>query len=462
MKWAQQIDPAFWALAILLSAAFLFGGGSRDDILSLVILRPLAVLCLGLGLWTLNSEHLQRYRSSVIWLGALLALAVIHLIPLPPAIWTALPGRELPSQAAIVAGVEQPWLPIALIPWRAWNAFYSLLVPIGIFVLAVQMSPEQRQRLTYLAVALILLSAAIAIAQVVTGYNRSLYFYRVTNFGEPTGLFANRNHFALLMCCAFPLFGAIVPTNRNPDRNATFILLGILLMSLTLVMLVLLTGSRAGLVLAPLAIALTALVLDPQPRRSLISRHRKLIVGAAAGLVLLLIAIAIYMSRASAIDRLLTTGPDELRLSSWGPIFAMLGKYFPVGAGIGSFVDVYRIDEPRQILGTAYLNHAHNDWLEWGFTLGLPGILLLISAIGLWCLSAVRLVRERPERLPHGRLARASAVILLLVGLASLLDYPSRTPVIACLLAWSAVLMTSRPPESRTLRKGNPTQAFGQ
>ena len=53
-------------------------------------------------------------RVPLILLGALAALMAIQLIPLPPGIWTALPGRERYLEAAAAIGIPQPWRPISL------------------------------------------------------------------------------------------------------------------------------------------------------------------------------------------------------------------------------------------------------------------------------------------------------------------------------------------------------------
>ena len=50
-----------------------------------------------------------------------------------------------------------------------------------------------------------------------------------------------------------------------------------------------------------------------------------------------------------ALERLFAEG-DENRLATWGPIAQMIWAYFPFGSGIGSFVDVYRVAEPRELL----------------------------------------------------------------------------------------------------------------
>jgi O-antigen ligase len=121
----------------------------------------------------------------------------------------------------------------------------------------------------------------------------------------------------------------------------------------------------------------------------------------------------------------------------------MVRQYFPIGSGVGSFVDVFYAGEPRELLKPSYLNHAHNDWLEWLLETGLPGVLLALAAIAGWTLRSLRLVRMQRGNGGGVGLALAGAVIILLLGLASIVDYPVRVPAVACLLALAAVWMAA-------------------
>ena len=124
-RWLARLEGngALLTLSALLVAAFLTGGGSRGDIVSLVLLRPFAVLCLALGLSWISRDHWNRYRLPLALMSALIGLHVLHLIPLPPAMSTALPGREIAATASALVGAEDVWRPLAMVPYRAWNAF---------------------------------------------------------------------------------------------------------------------------------------------------------------------------------------------------------------------------------------------------------------------------------------------------------------------------------------------------
>ena len=140
------------------------------------------------------------------------------------------------------------------------------------------------------------------------------------------------------------------------------------------------------------------------------------------------------------VSRLLATGhAEELRFKVWRPIAKIAWSYFPFGSGAGSFADVYRIDEPTALLDGSYLNHAHNDWLEVILTMGLPGIILLAIAAAAWLVASRRVFLPARNPLPRTLLARLGSIEIGLLALASIADYPVRTPSLACFFAFAVV-----------------------
>lgn len=445
-----RADHPFWVLLLLLVAAWLLGGSARDDVPSLLVLRPLAVLCLAIGLAGLTRDQMRSFRWPLTVMAALLVLILIQLIPLPPAIWNSLPGRGLAHEVATAAGVPQPWRPFAMVPWRGWNAFYAMLVPAAALVLAVRCSPEQRKLLVFVVLGLGLASAVIGVVQVVSGGLSQLYFYRISNVGSPAGVFANRNHHAAFLACLFPLlaYGASLRgrgegLQRRGMPTATILRTwAAVCAGIFFFFLVLTTGARAGLGLAIVAMALTAVIYQPRGGGGL-DRKRLIWIAGAVIAVSLLLLVAVFFSRGEAVERILNIETsDQRRFETWAPILSMAGEYFPFGSGVGSFVDIYKIYEPQQLLSPNYFNHAHNDWLEWLLEGGVGAILLFTVLIVSWVWGTVRLVRRRGEG-EQARLALAGAAIILLLGLASAVDYPTRVPLIGCVLALAAVWMSS-------------------
>jgi O-antigen ligase len=450
----------YWALVFFLVLTFLTGGGSRADILSLVVLRPAAVLFCGVAFWSLSWEHVKAYRTLFGMAAAIFALVVFHLIPLPPAIWSSLPGREIITEIDNVAGLGKVWRPIAMVPSGAWNAFYSLFVPLAVLLLGAQLSREERFNLLPIVLGLGLLSGFLGIIQVAGPADGPLYLYNFTNNGSAVGLFSNRNHQAILLASLFPMLAVYAATSARSEEQLTLKLWLAIGAGMVLVPLLLVTGSRAGLILGVAGLISILLVyekpasLTPKKRqgKSLNLRYGLLGLGA-----LCLGALTIITSRAEAFQRLFAAGQvEEDRFRVWVPITQMAWKYFPFGSGIGSFIEVYQIDEPNDLLGHQYFNHAHNDWLEVVMTAGFAGLILLGAALIFWAGLTLKSLRTPLGESPAVSFGRLGAITILILALGSIGDYPLRTPSLACVFVIAILWLTGD--QNRSSKRGGTLQ----
>jgi O-antigen ligase len=441
MKIARSAVPSvpsacFWALAGFLLLAFATGGGSRYDIQSLVVLRSAAALLLAFAFWGVELRHLRNLASPLLLFAAMALLILIHLVPLPWALWSTLPGRDTIVAIDEAAGLGHMWRPLALAPVGAWNAFFSLLPPIAVLIAGARLSARERQTLVILLLLLALASSVVALLQLSGGENSPLYLYRITNDGAAVGLFANRNHQAVFLACSFPLLALFASPSVFPrwDRR---IRVGIAAAcGAIFVALILVTGSRAGLLTMVVGLAAAALLSrsDPGARGRAAFWRGTRAWAVAAGLLLLLASIVVLAGRAESIDRLLSSeGVGESRYRAWGPILDMALHYFPVGSGIGSFAEVYRLDEPYALLDWTTFLRAHNDPLELLVTGGAPAMLLLAVAVAGYVRQSVHWWRAGNREGGRSVTKGAALCVIFILGLASLGDYPLRTPAIACL-----------------------------
>lgn len=426
----------FWvALAFLLLVAFT-GGSSRVDVQSLVILKPAAVLACALALITLRPSHLASRKWLLIGFGAIFALSLLHLIPLPPGLWRNLPGRQELAAVDDLAGLGSVWRPLTVTPMSGWHALTSLFVPLAMLLLAVQLNRDDLYRFLPIVILLGALSGLVGLLQVVGNGSDSLYLYRETNAGSATGLFANRNHAALLLAILFPMLAVWTMADedrmRRRMRQWAAIATGVVLFPLILA-----TGSRSGLILSLVGLAAVFALFPFGTRESSVARPRLrsiAIASAAAAGILLLGLLTFYFSKAEAILRLLnTSNKSELRLDIWSVSFDMLWKYFPFGSGLGSFVEAYQVIEPIYQLNPYYRNHAHNDFLEIGITLGVPGLVLILIAALFFFRRSIELW-IRPQK--KGRavsIARMASIAIFMIVMGSLVDYPLRTPMMMCI-----------------------------
>jgi O-antigen ligase len=441
-------------LVALIALTFLLGGGSRADIQSLVILRPLAALALGFGLWNLSSKQTEQHRAVLIIAAFIPLLVLSHLIPLPTSVWSMLPGREIVEEIDTAAGIVGAWRPISLSPTGTWNALYSLMVPLAVLVLACQLGQRELATLIKPLIVLSVASGVLGILQVVGDPTGPLYLYRITNNGSAVGLFSNRNHQAILLATLFPLLATYASLEAKSEEVARLRTWLCLVGGAAVIPLLLVTGSRAGLLVGGLGLIVALLLYrkpqfrSPKKRKTQLLNFRYLAIAFG---VLCLAALTIVLSRAEALQRL--SSPDQvedLRFKVWGPIWDMSWSYFPVGSGIGSFSNVYDIHEPLALLGPSYLNHAHNDWLEVFLTAGLPGVAILV-AMAIWLGRIMFRVLHRDDRpTVSGQLARLGGAIILILGASSIVDYPLRTPSLSVVFAIALVWLSSSTSMAKT------------
>lgn len=419
------------------------GGSARADVQSLAILRPLSVMTCTIALWTLTREHLNQNRFLFIFAGLLFGLVLLHLAPLPPALWSRLPGRSMISLLDEQAGLGAVWRPASLVPSTTRNALFSLFVPLSVLLLGAQLKGSERRLVMRVFLGLVVVSGFIGLLQAISDPNGPLYLYRYTNHGSAVGLMANRNHQAALLACAFPMIGVYACAGIERKEQERFRALVATSIGVVTVPLLLVTGSRSGSVLGLIGL-MSIIALYSRPKLAKVEMRRRnhakmpIILGALLAFGLMLLTL--LFSRAQAFERLVAVDPiADLRIALWGPIVSMGLKYFPVGSGIGSFVEIYQIDEPHELLSPLYINHAHNDWLEVFLTAGLPGVLLLLVALLSWLRASVLVWTKDPNGRPDVTYARMSSVLIILLALASFTDYPTRTPSIACLLVFAAL-----------------------
>lgn len=452
----------FWLLAAWLVIVFAAGGSARADIQSLLFLQPLAFIVLGAGLCSIRRCHLRARAIVFALAAALILLMALQLVPLPPAFWRSLPGRDLPGAIDDAVALGATWRPLTMTPQATREALWSLVNPLAVLVLGAQMNTREQPRLVALFLALGLASGFLALVQIAGPDTGPAYLYRITNNGFAVGLFANRNHQAVFLAMLIPLAlawrrlasdGHRVPTDRKWLEwlpAAVYLLF--------IVPLVLVTGSRSGTIVASIALlAAPALFwkLDDTGRTSGRGSAKPTGPGtvrlvAAVGAVLTICTLAAVLGRAVSFERFFAQPVlDDMRVRILPTVYAMIEGFFPVGAGFGSFPQVYQVYEPDALLMPTYMNHAHNDWLELALEGGAPAVLLLASA--LIALFAAGLRRSFAPGVDARRrlLARLGALALLQLAIASLSDYPVRVPSLAA-FAVLAMLWSTLPADDRS------------
>jgi O-antigen ligase len=453
----QVSQPAllFYLCAFGIAVSLLFGGGTRGGFLSDAILQMAAIPLLLVALWKLFEIPVtQQMKIPLLFCVAIVIIPVVQLIPLPPWLWTNLPGREISAETFDILGQAPPWMPISVVPYETWLSALSLIPPLGIFLATVQLSYRDRRWLTWVFLLIGIVSVFIGMMQVAQGQASPLRFFEITNDTEAVGFFANRNHFAALLysltlfAAAWAISATLLGQAEGRQKYDTLVI--VVVIGAFMLLVVLLAGqmmarSRTGLLLSIVAL-LGALALVIKDRR--VGTHVtaiRLIVGAIVLVVIFAAQFALYrVFQRFAIDPL-----EDARLPFARNTLEAALAYLPFGSGLGTFVPVYAMfEKPKDLYFDTYANHAHNDYLELWLNTGLLGLSLVGMFLVWFGLRALEIWRTAP---PAGAseldwdLVRAAVLIVGLLLAHSLIDYPLRTGAIMAVMAFACALLIEPP-----------------
>lgn len=425
------IAPAYLFLCLVL-------GGSAQGVWANAFLRLAAILIIAWALIEQREEPVGRgVRELLTIIGLAIALPLLYLIPLPAALWTMLPGREIVVNGFELLGLKPGAMPVSLAPYDSISTLLALLPPLG--MLAAMIGKHSYSR-GWLAVALIggtVAGVLLGIMQVSSANPLASpwYLYPSSNFGAATGFFANSNHMASLLLVTIPFIVALGATvrERPKDLNLRSAAMALTGGGLVLVILgLILNGSLAGFGLGvPVVLASLLMLWKPKMRFA----------GGAALAIGLGSLVALAMLWTSPVGGKLGGVSAETSVSSRQVILSksvgLIDAFGPVGSGLGTFQKVYPLQEDPAAVDRWYVNHAHNDYLELAIETGLPGILLMMLFLGWWVISVRRLLASPAADYYAIAGAIGSAAVLL----HSLVDYPLRTAAIGAVFAMCLVLV---------------------
>jgi O-antigen ligase len=372
---------------------------------------------------------------------------LIQLVPLPPSVWTTLPGREPIAAGFAAVGQPLPWLPLSLAPYRTVSSALWLLPAFAVLLAVLRLRAFKPSLIAWVVVAVAAVSVAIGTLQVSGGEGSPWYFYAISNFGSSTGFFANANHLATLLVCALPFLTALYLHARNKGRSmqrASGLLvvlvgaLGVLFVGIAV------NRSLAGIGLGMMALAACGLMV--MARRNRLPRWLM-----AAGALVVVGAIAIVFS--APMGNNLTAAEEstfeESRLNSFTISGAAAADYLPFGSGIGTFQEIYRANQDPATISRYYMNHVHNDYIELALETGLPGLIAILLFL-IWWLRRTFAIWRAEDQDPF---AAAATIATAAILAHSLVDYPLRTAALSALFAACVALMAEPRPAKRARRE---------
>lgn len=440
MRKAVEIALAF----VVVGAALALGGVQplTYTLMETVVFVALAAVLLR------QTRRGEIHLRVPVWPVLFAIWVVAAAIPLPRGLVAKLePGRFL-SPAAI-AGHSSVATTLSVDAHLTLVAWMKLLLYVAAFLLAIYLF-DSRKRKSILVSTLVFLGlfeAAYGAFQYLTGWHKIFWYNNPEYAGDATGTYINHNHFAGVLELTLPFaialvfyyFQAWVETRRIGSSreararraSALFRLLFYTFLSILLVVAVIFSRSRGGIVGAAFTIVVLGLLVQLKTRR------KAWMLGLAAFL-LVAVAYGTWIGLAPVLFRFEQVGggtqylETEGRLQFWHDTLHVIHDYPWTGTGLGTFSTSYRHYQTSWV--TYFVDHPHNDYLEFTSETGIPGAVLLFAPIVyllIWMI--VSFLSDSRRYRPAVTLGCIGAVLALLLH--SVLDFNLQVPANALILA---------------------------
>nr|WP_247713204.1 O-antigen ligase family protein [Qipengyuania polymorpha] len=129
---------------------------------------------------------------------------------------------------------------------------------------------------------------------------------------------------------------------------------------------------------------------------------------------------------------------EDSRPDIWEDTMVGIERYWPVGSGMGTFDEVFQVEESLETLPAKKAARAHNEYFEITLEAGIFGILLVVAWVAGLLYSAYRGLRtvQAPVTL-------AAALSLLCIALQALIYFPLRNMAVLCIAGLLVALLTA-------------------
>lgn len=407
-----------YLLGSVLFVSLLIGGGTASGLYTDTLVEIAAVVSAA-ALFSQTPGRRSPYSVLCLLLFAV-GFAVLQVVPLPAAIFNGLRPELL---------LGDPWVGdtkfrfISVGVGRTVECLLYFLATALFFLAVLRLRAEQVSALLpffFMGVICNGLAGAIQYS-----LSDKVAIVGLLPFTINAGLFANANHFSALLFVSVP-FVVYYGLFRGRLLSGS---LGLI----TLLLLLLAAGSRAGVLIGLAITALSIVFLSARSR--------------ASGLSVLLIFIALSgytiglwtKIDVDALDPAFGRG-EFARTTIEG-----IKDNWATGVGFGNFQKAYQIYERESMIFKQYVNHAHNDYLEIVFEGGVPAVLLMVGYFVLLFTALVRIRRDPLQK------AAFLSVSFLLIH--SLVDYPLRTAALAMTFAYMNAIIFHKGFAERLSRK---------
>ena len=322
---------------------------------------------------------------------------------------------------------------------EASTPIYALVMPLCFLValLAGYLCIDRHGRCIILAKSLVISGFAYALLGFAIGISNPgyvLFEKKIAYQSDFTGPFVNRNtaasYFGICLLAAimlaFRAWRDNWPRGYLPRRERFLFLIGSfsstssfwVIAAATLLVAVLLTGSRAGAFLS----IVFALVLFGLLVRKLGELRQSIVVGS---MVVMLTLIVLMFGSGNVLTRMTEGFGENGRYAAWASSWQIVRDFPFLGTGLGTFMTsfpAYR-DDGRGIMNI--WERAHNTPLEFAAELGAPAALIICM---IWFAATALFWHRYCEERASYALPALALMVMLLTGIHSLVDFPLQIP----------------------------------
>ena len=421
----------FAALPIYLVLAWFGGGptvdvGRTDEWLQLLALPVIVLAALLLVLIDFPVSRLARIALVVAL--CIPVVLILQLLPVPEPIWEWSSARRLVAADLLAAGVETGSHPWTLWPESTIRALLALLPALACFIGALALGNQSNRRLVPLLLGLVLANLAFGLFQVGLPPNSAMRLYADNGSGIG-GVLVNGNHqgTALIvgMLLGLGLWARENRRQRESGQSRQLKAMGWAVAVFVCLVAVVLTGSSGAMLIAILAFAVGVVATGLLSIR----RIRRSRGGMVAGIgVLALLGLGLLSAQGwMDLER-----SDVVRYELARETAVLGQRHAPFGSGAGTFVDSFAQSASPSFQRGEYINHAHNEFAQWWFEAGWPGLLLLTAVLAIIAVSGWRFLRSHPR----DPVAIACWLALVAMLAHSWVDFPLRTISLMSLAAF--------------------------
>jgi putative inorganic carbon (HCO3(-)) transporter len=377
-------------LALVLAATVLNFAGVEPigyTLMEVVLFAALLALFMS-STWSGKLE----FRASI-WPALFAAWIVIQMVPLPAhLVQTLEPARfQMPSAHPDAAA----YLTLSIYPHATLLLWVRFLAYFAAFILAIHLF-DSRRRASLLVRTLIglgLLEAVYGSVEYLTGQEKIFTFSKQFYTGMATGTFINHNHFAGFLELTMPfLVGSglyyfqVWQENRRrrysgrqqPGASAGFQAFVYVFLVIVILAGLIFSRSRGGILGALISLLFIALLAQLRVRRKswLVGLLAFIAVAAGYGLWIGLGPVLFRFEQ-------LGLGKQEFdiatRLAFSRDAIGLLRDYPWTGTGLGTFAIAFRHYQASWV--QLFVEHVHNDYVEFATDAGIPGATLLFLPI---------------------------------------------------------------------------------